>query len=307
MKRRLPILACGALVAITALSSCSTFDTDTVASVNGDKINKTVIDMLSADDAGGSSESNVAALNGVALRRAVSNMIEARVAEQIAEQFGIDLTAGRSESEQAISGGLSGKRLKLWNALSDDERNLVLDAQAAPAAMLATPGSAPVDLEQRYANPENTGFFCLRFMVFESADLAGAAYRDLSNGGDFATLANNFDANSNGGIVRGPDGGECVSLDNFRPPNTPDELARALFDGTPGTVIPPVHIKSSDGEGWFVLLHRPWSEIQPALTAAVEASPSFAEFQAQLSRARVSVANRFGVWDSLSASVAQHS
>ena len=273
--------------------------------MNGQAIDKAVVEMLNAsgDDAGAPADDNIDALNGASLRRAVSNLVQAQVAVQVAAQFGIDLADSRASSEESLKQGLTGERLRLWNRLGEDDRNLVIDYRAAPQAMRATPGSAPADLEQRYTNPERTGYFCLRFMAFESKDVADATYGELVSGADFAALANTFDSASNGGIVSGPDGGECVGLENFRPPNTPEALTAALFDGVPGELIPPVRVSTEGGVAWFILLHRPWSEIGTALTAAVEASPSFAEFQAQLSTASVRVAKRYGVWDPVSASV----
>lgn len=304
VKRRIPFLACGLLAASVALSACTTFDTSRVATVNGQGIDEAVIEMLNASDEGsGQTDGNVAALNGAALRRAVSNMVQARVAEQVAAQFGIDLTEERANSEADLVASISGERLRLWDRLSQDERNLVLDFRAAQVALRSTPGSAPADLEKRYANPESTGFLCLRFVALESEELARAAYDDLKNGADFATLANNLSPDANGGIVVGPDGGECVGLENFRPPTTPEELTVALFNGVPGEVSAPVRVSSDQGVAWFILLHRPWAEIESALRKAVEASPAFAEFQAQLNTASVRVAKRYGVWDPNSASV----
>lgn len=303
MKRRIPFLACG-LIAAVALSACSTFDTSRVATVNGQAIDKAVIEMLNAAGEGAApAEDNVAALNGGSLRRAVGNMVQARIAEQVAAQFGIDLTESRKSSQESLQQGLTGERLRLWEELSEDDRNLVTDFRAAPVAMLGTPGAAPVDLQQRYTNPERTGFFCIRFMAFESAELADAAYATLQDGADFGSLANDLQPESNGGIVAGPDGSECVSLESFRPPSTPNELTVALFNGVPGEVIAPLRVSTDNGVAWFILLHRPWEEIGSILTAAVEASPSYAEFQSQLALASVRVAKRYGVWDPISASV----
>ena len=303
MKRRIPILACG-LVASAALTACSTFDTSRVATVNGEQIDKAVIEMLNAPGEGDAPpEGNVKALNGPSLRNSVGNMVQALLAEQIAAQFGIDLTEARKGSLESLQQGLSGERLRRWNELSEEERDLVIDFRAAPLAMINTPGPAPVDLQQRYANPERTGYFCIRFIAFESAELADIAFAELKKGTDFGTLANSLEPQSNGGIVAGPDGGECVNIENFRPPTTPIELAEALFNGVPGEVIAPVRVSSDNGVAWFILLHRPWEEIGSILTQAVEASPSYAEYQAQLSVASVRVANRYGKWDPVSANV----
>ena len=310
MTRRVPLLVAG-LCAAAVLSSCSTFDTSAAARVNGTKIDDAVIEtLLAAGDTPASDTSGTVArtaLDGTQARVALSELIQAVVAEQIADRYDIDLTAAQKADQDATKKNLTGERLAKWNALSASERNLISDFGVGIDALKGAKGTVPADLEQRYHHPAHTGFFCIRYIAFDTEAAATAATSKLRAGADFAELADSVTGQKTGGVAAGPDGSPCVSLDLFRPPTVPEPIATALFAAAPGVVTGPVHVNGTNGQAWFVLVHRPWSEIGTDLTKAVSAAPVYAEYLAEVAQTKAEVASRYGVWDPVSATVAQHS
>lgn len=304
MIRRVPLLV-GGLAAAAVLSSCSTFDTSAAARVNGATIDDRVVETLLA---GADSPEAAArtALDATQARVALSELIQAAVAEQVADRYNIDLSAARAADQEQTKKNLKGERLAKWTALSADERNLISDFQIAVTALQSAQAEVPADLERRYRNPEATGFFCIRYIAFETQAAADEASAKLSAGADFAELADAATGQQTGGVASGPDQSPCVGLDQFRPPNIPDPVTRALFAAEVGVPTDPIHVTGASGEGWFILLHRPWSEIGPDLTKKVAEAPVFAEFLAEIARTKASVSSRYGVWDAVSGSVVQH-
>ena len=305
--RRVPLLVVG-LAAAAVLSSCSTFDTSAAARVDGEAIDERVIQTLLAgpEDAADSPLARTA-LDGTQARLALSQLILARIAEQIADRYDLDLSKARAADQAATKQNLTGERLTRWTALTDEERNLISDFQVAVQALKSVPGNAPANLEQRYRNPESTGYFCIRYLAFQTEAEAVAALTRIRSGEDFGTVADEFNEEKNGGIAVGPDGSPCVALDQFRPPNLPAPLADALLAATPGEATEPVQVVGATGNAWFLLLHRPWSEIATDLAAKVAEAPAFAEYLAAVVVSRAEVASRYGTWDAVSASVVQHS
>ena len=306
MTRRVPLLVAG-LCAAAVLSSCSTFDTSAAARVNGSKIDDAVVETLLTKADSTSGVDARTALDGTQARVALSELVLAVVAEQIADRYDIDLTAARKADQEVTAKNLTGERLTKWKDLSASQRNLISDFGVGIDALKAAKGTVPADLEQRYQNPARTGFFCIRYVAFPTEAAAVEAVNALRSGADFATLADKESGQKTGGVAAGPDGSPCVSLDYFRPPTVPEPIATALFAAAPGVVTGPVHVSNENGNAWFVLLHRPWSEIGTDLTKVVGNAPVYAEFLAEVARTKAEVASRYGVWDPVSASVVQHS
>ncbi len=305
MIRRVTLLV-GGLAAAAVLSSCSTFDTSAAARVNGDTIDDSVVETLLAGD--GTSDSTAgSALDATQARIALSELIQAAVANQVADRYNIDLSAARAADQEQTKLNLTGERLTKWKALSQDERNLISDFQVAVDALRSAQADPPADLERRYRDPESTGFFCIRYISFETESAAAEASAKLRGGADFATLADAVTGQQTGGVASGPDNSACVGLDQFRPPNIPEPITAALFAAEPGVATDPIHVVGAQGQAWFILLHRPWSEISTDLTNKVAEAPVFAEFLAEIARTKASVSSRYGVWDALSGSVVQHS
>ena len=304
MTRRIPLLLC-ALGVTAALSACSTFDSGAAARVNGQRIDDRLIRVLlaSPEEAGAAGESAGSALNGDDARAALGNLIEAVVARDVAERYDIDLAALRAASLAQIESSLTGQRLAAWKALNDDDRALIADYSAALEALSKLPLPTPDDLEVRYANPESTGYFCLRYIAFTDETAANAAAERLEAGEEFAAVATSVDPESNGGEVTDQAGSPCVRLDQFRAPGIPTELVRALYDATPGAFVGPVRAAYDMGDQWFLLLHRPYGEIAEGLAAAVASAPALADFYATLATTSASVASRYGTWDSQNAAV----
>lgn len=307
MIRRVPLLVAG-VAAAAVLSSCSTFDTSAAARVDGEAIDERVVQTLLAgpEDVADATVSRTA-LDGTQARLALSQLILARIAEQIADRYGLDLSKARAADQAATKENLTGERLTRWTALSDDERNLISDFQVAVETLKSVPGNAPANLEQRYRNPESTGYFCIRYVAFQTEAEAVAALSRIRGGEKFASVADGFNEEKNGGIAGGPDGSPCVALDQFRPPNLPAPLADALYAATPGETTDPVQVLGESGSAWFLLLHRPWSEIGTDLATKVAEAPAFAEYLAAVAVSRAEVASRYGTWDAISASLVQHS
>jgi hypothetical protein len=304
--RRVPLLVAG-LCAAAVLSSCSTFDTSAAARVNGTKIDDAVVETLLAG--GDATADTVArtALDGTQARVALAELIQSVVAEQVADRYDIDLSAARAADQAQTKKNLTGERLTKWSALTPDQRNLISDFGVGVDALKAARGPVPADLEQRYQNPASTGYFCIRYIAFPTEAAAAEAASKLRSGADFAQLADAVSGQKTGGVASGPDGSPCVGLDQFRPPNIPEPITSALFAAVPGQVTDPVHQSGANGEAWFVLVHRPWSEIGDELTKTVSAAPVYAEYLAEVARTRAEVASRYGVWDAVSASIVQHS
>jgi len=308
--RRLPILATAlAAVGTLALASCAGPDTDDAARVNGVGIPQRVLDVILAAEAPDPAAPDTTAApvaNGEAARGYLSTLIKSEAARQVAKRYGIDLTAGRATAIEDITSRFTGERLKKWNALSDNEKAIIADYAVAMSAMQNRAGDAPADLEQRYANPASTGFYCIRFLFVDTEDAANDAYDALVKGADFAEFANKLNNQSNGGALTTQDGGACLPIDQFDAQTVDPDVAAALHDGKPGVVMAPIKAMTDQGEAYLILLHRPWAEISEDLKTAVSSSPSYADYLALLATGKVSVASRYGVWNPALGAVEQH-
>lgn len=310
MIRRLPILATSlAVVGTLALTSCTGPDTDNAARVNGDGVPQEVLDVILAPQApepGTTDTTDPEPASAETARGYLSTLIKSLVARQVAQRYGIDLTEGRAAAIKEINTTFTGERLVKWNALSDEGKNIIADFAVAVKAMQAKAGDAPADLEQRYANPASTGYYCIRFLFVDTKAAADEAYAQLTGGADFAEYANKLNDQSNGGALTTEDGNGCIPVDQFDTQSVDPAVAEALHDGTPGVVMAPVQAMTDQGEAYLILMHRPWAEIADDLKSAVSASPSYAEYLGLLATGHVSVASRYGVWNPAVASVQQH-
>lgn len=230
-------------------------------------------------------------------RDALTGLIQTRVAQSVAADFGVDLTASRTAVKGQIEPNLTPARRKQWDALSESSRTLLLDYGAAIDAIGAVTAPPPSNLEQQYRDPEQTGFMCLRFMALASEEAAVAADAQLDTGASFADVANQLNPQSNGGIVTAQDGTPCVRLDELDPTTLPVEITAALLSATPGLATGVVRAEYSEGPQWFIFLHRPYDEIKDDLAAAVGAAPALAAYYGALTQANVSVASQYGRWD----------
>jgi hypothetical protein len=203
-------------------------------------------------------------------------------------------TGVKGDSSTSVAGG--GTRTAITNWI----RRVVTDEIPADS-----PGIQPDQLEGLYSTPVSTGFFCLRVIAANNRIEARDVVRSLASGTDFATVANQKEPTSNGGIVSG-DTGECASITSLGLTDAgrlPAPVAQALVTLKPGVASEAITVNQDGWPPFVFLLHRPYAEIKDHLATAVAQDPVSAAKLGHLASARVSVASVFGRWDPISSSV----
>lgn len=174
----------------------------------------------------------------------------------------------------------------------EDLLNLLVDQQAAGAA-LGRAAASTGDVQARYeASPVAVGVLCVRHILLETEEDARAVLEELAAGADFAELATERSiepaAAQTGGAIEPQAGQPCFALSDAETALDPTFVAGAAR-AVPSTPTEPVQTAF----GWHVILARPYAEVGPA----VEVAAGQQLFDQYLSTAEVEVDPRYGRWD----------
>jgi hypothetical protein len=299
--RRISRFALAAAAAAALTTGCSTFtNTDRVATVNGTEISRDEYDEVAEDyfahpemfDAPPIEDGHVSA-------EVARSLVGAMVLDSVLRQ-----TLGDAEVDAASDEFLGSlPQDDPMRGLSPEIQSLFGAASARAALLAEVPSPDPAELEQRYdQSPGQLGLFCVRHILVASRAEADDVRARLADGADFAALAAELStdptAAQNGGAIEGSTG-PCMTFGEALGTLVPQFTMGAL-QGSPDA--PPAPIETEFG--WHVLMHRPWSEVGDAVTAAHTAGASGElQFVHALLEADVEVDPTYGIWDSGTISV----
>lgn len=281
-RRLLTILLPAAAV---ALASCSTFETDVVATVDG-------VDMTDGDldeFVGVLPTSTGAPAGGDAsaadVRQAINIWIQGRILADALEQSEVEVgDEAVDEATQNLEA-----QLPAYMELSDENRQLLIDLLTGQTAVAEMLPPASQELVDRYAaGPAQSGLICVSHILVDSVEAAADVKDRLDDGADFAELAAS-ESTDPGSAQEGGDLG-CFSVEEFGSTFIPEFVEGAL-EAELGEPTEPVESQF----GAHVILVRTAEQSADGL-AALETSPQ--DFLAGLlESAEISVASRYGTFD----------
>jgi hypothetical protein len=293
------VLAAAAAAALT--TGCATFtNTDRVATVNGTDISRDEYDAVAEDYFAHPEMFDTPPVeDGHVSADVARSLIGAMVLDTVLRENVGDARVDAASEE--FLGGLPQE--DPMRGLSPEIQSLFGAASSRAALLAEVPAPDPAELEQQYGElPAQLGLFCVRHILVPSRAEADAVVAQLADGADFATLAADVStdptAAQNGGAVEGA-AGPCLTLAEALSSLVP-EFTTAALGGNPDA--PPAPIETEFG--WHVLMHRPWSEVGDAVTAAhAPGATGELRFVYSLLEADVVVDPTYGIWDSASVAV----
>lgn len=302
-RRVLGLLAGGAT--LLTFASCSTFETDTAATVNGTDITAEHLAKVGAQlsTVDGLREEFVDRFGGASgdlQRNLLGLLIDNEVAGSFLEARGRPLT--QADLETAAQ------------TLRDQGNADILDAGAEVANAIATNAAiataigelgAPTDDEIAAVygeQPARLGVVCANQIVVSSQDAAESAAAGLAAGEPLADVAAAAGATGSTELI-GTSGTPCPDLTDLAssmPPATYDTLLQAK----PGVPLGPFEFtNSSAGHIWVVLQVQQLADAGENLRAALDASPGNLSYLGVSATADVWVSSEFGAWDPATRSV----
>lgn len=296
--------ALGAAIALSTtlfLASCSTVsDASTVVTVNGTKISRTEFERIAqtlldtkqfTPDANG----NITASDSHILIGALA-------------QFAA-LTSFLKDNNESIT---DADRAEVTDAIQPDDPyftwpkdlqdlSINLSAINAPLGRIAPPSES--ELKAMYEkSPLTTGQLCMRHILVKTAAEARDALKKLSEGADFATLAEEVSidtaANKDGGALLGQSGGACNLLTDLQGSYDPDFLLGAM---SAKVGVPTGPVQSSFG--YHIVLLRPYEEVATSLSENLSSNAGSVLAAGYVATSKISVNSKYGTWNRVSAKV----
>ncbi|MFT4658456.1 MAG: hypothetical protein ACJAXA_002952 [Candidatus Aldehydirespiratoraceae bacterium] len=217
-----------ASVAATGLlAGCSTFDTDTVARVDGTELNQVQLDelvtILPSSDQAQPPGTTGSLENPNDIRQAISVWIQATVQQDVLDERAIvisdlaldDVTANLSAQLPGFSG------------LSDDSRDLLIGYLAGGEPLASVPAETSPELIAFYnQGTEDSGIICVSHILVENEAAADDIVARLGKGADFAELAAAESTDPGSGAAGGDLG--CTFVNDFVTQFVPEFVAGAL-------------------------------------------------------------------------------
>lgn len=293
MTRRFLGLLAGAL-ALPALASCATFDTDDAAKVNGTSISSDDLnDLRDGLIVGGpalqiaeSSYDETGAAGGDLTRQALSLLIDNAVLAQVLAD------AGASPTVEQLSAAADQVRSSAGDDLPAGLVDPLAFQQVASEALSNVPAPDAAALEAIYADrPSAFGVVCLRIIGAPDEGAAGAAVEALRSGGVVDTADGTTDDTG------------CAGVDDLEGAVGAD-VAAQLTDGEPGFVADVVAPNpATGGTTWQVLQVLPYEQAAEPLAQVFGESPGQMTRAVAMLNADVSVDPQYGRWDSGTQSV----
>lgn len=294
LRRARAPFAAGALA--VALSACGTFDANDAAATVGDgEVSRdsleSVLDGLAQNaDVVGLTYDEVTRSTPQG-RQVLSVMVQREVIRQFLAEHGESITDADREQ---VSGGIS--ESDPFFDLPADVQELILDSEAARAALARVPAPDAAELERRYnEDPRSLGVFCVRHILSDTEADAEAVRAELEAGADFAELAASRStdptAADNGGAIEGPTGA-CMAATEA------DQRLDATFvagasEARPGTFTAPIETSF----GWHVVEAVPYDEAAESLDALFGQNAGSLLLNGYFRSIDIDVDPRYGVWN----------
>jgi hypothetical protein len=298
IRRVFALLGGGA--ALLTFASCSTFDTDTAATVNGTDIPVDDLEAVRDDIAANAEQFATAAdldefgaVNGDLTRAVLSVLVNNAVARSVLADAGSSVTDEQlAEATSALGEGVP----------DGPAARALAERQALGEALDDLPAPDATQLQAKYEDrPASTGVVCAQIVSATTEDAAVGAAAALEAGEDVAT---SDDVQAQSG---------CFPIEQLSGALGADDR-ELLLNGKPGDVSDPIAPDAEAGSPtWTVVQLQPWADAEAALTELFAGttsgggtpppSPGRLTVTGALATADVTVASEYGRWDQLSGNV----
>ena len=304
MTRRpaLAFLGLGSLVALVALSSCSSIDKP-AASVNGADIPmdsfesdlaavQTGLGPAPSDDPATSTPSSLVTADGSLARNLLTAQIQLELLDREIDEAGGGITdADRADAQTQLAQTQAG-----WDTSPERFRSFFTEYVAAQAAFARIAAPSDEDIAANYANGiEASGFACVSNILVATESEATAVLDRLEAGEDFATVAGEVSTDpsgaSNGGALLNQDGTPCIPFEQFATGFVPEFVEGAL---AAEVGVPTQPIESQFG--FHVILVRPFDDIRDGLVPLLQGTASQTRLGELVADAEVTVSPSIGAW-----------
>ena len=204
----------------------------------------------------------------------------------------------RSEAALKTSAG------DAWAKLAPATKTFLIAELAGQNELISGNYIPQADAKLTYnAGLSESNTLCLRVIGFPTQSAAEAAYTQITQGADFASIAdaNNTDTSlGKGGIFKSSTtGSECVSSSSLNA-----QVGQVLAQTKIGQPATPQAFSDSNGnKQYFIFMQRPWDEVADAATPIVRQSLGPAAERRLVKDGKASVDSRYGMWDATALTV----
>jgi hypothetical protein len=297
--RRFSVALLAAALTGTIASGCSTFSKNKdAAEVDGTSLSVDDFEAITNDlSTAGQIEAPVAGeFTGATTRTVLSRWIVSHLLSGALDASGSPIDAAtRTNAETALKSTAGAA----WDTLDKATKTFLVDELAGQNALISGPYIPDGDAKLTYeAGIAESNTLCLRVIGLPDEDSANAAYQQILDGADFASIAdaNNTDPGlGKGGIFAdSTTGSECVSASALN-----QQVGQVLAQTKIGDPAPPQAFTGSDGTTvqYFLFMQRPWEEVADIAGPIVKQSLGPAAERRLVSDKDAFVDSRYGMWD----------
>jgi hypothetical protein len=303
IRRVFALLGGGA--ALLTFASCSTFDTDNAATVNGtditvDRLEKIGSQISSVEGLREEFIDQFGGASGDLQRNLLALLIDNAVATDLLESRGRPLT--QADLDAAAEQGAASQNADIFEA-GDDIAEALTTSAAIAAAIPEVSGPSDEQIAAAYAEqPASLGVVCANQIVVESESEAVDAAEQLAAGEPINAVSDAVGATGGTELI-GTSGAPCPDLSDLAsslPPATYD----AILQAKPGVPLGPFSFPGDGGSRiWVVLQVQQLADAEANLTAAIDANPGNLSYLGAAATADVWISSEYGTWDAATRSV----
>ncbi|MCU1366984.1 MAG: Peptidylprolyl isomerase [Ilumatobacteraceae bacterium] len=298
MIRRLPATLAAVVLTATVASGCSTFSKNSeAAKVDGRTLSVKDFEAISDDlaKAGQITAPVNGEFTGDVSRGVLSRWIVAQLLSTALAKNGTPIdaaTEAKSETALKTSAGAS------WDTLSAATKSFLVTELSGQNALISGDYIPQGDAKLTYnAGLSESNTLCLRVIGIADQAAAQAAYQQILQGGDFASIAdaNNTDSSlGKGGVFKdSKTNSECVTAASLN-----QQVGQVLAQTPIGQPATPQAFSDSNGNTqYFIFEQRPWDEVADAATPIVRQSLGPAAERRLVKDGSAAVDSRYGMWD----------
>jgi hypothetical protein len=303
IRRVFALLGGGA--ALLTFASCSTFETDNAATVNGTDITVDQLEKM------GSQISSVEGLreefidqfggaSGDLQRNLLALLIDNEVATELLESRGRPLT--QADLDAAAELGAASQNADIFEA-GDDIADALATSAAIASAIPEVAGPSDEQIDAAYAEqPASLGVVCANQIVVGSEGAAVDAAERLAAGEAIGAVSDAV-GSTGGTELIGTSGAPCPDLSDLAT-SLPAETYDAVLHAKPGVPLGPFSFPGAEGGRiWVVLQVQLLDDARANLTAAIDANPGNLSYLGAASTADVWISSEYGTWNAATRSV----
>jgi hypothetical protein len=304
IRRVLALLGGGA--ALLSFASCSTFDTDDAATVNGtsipaEQLSKMGEQLSSVEGLREDFVDSFGSPSGDLQRNLLGLLIDNQVASAFLESRGRPLTqADRDAGREELSAQGNDALIEAGDEIADALTTSAAIATAIPEIAAPTPEQIAAAYADR---PASLGVVCANQIVVDAEGPARDAAELLAAGETADAVAETVGATAAGTELIGTSGAPCPDLADLAN-SLPPDVYRSVLDAKPGVPLGPFSFPNGDGtDTWVVLQVQELADAEADLTAAIATNPGNLSYLGAAATADVWVSSEYGAWDAPTRSV----